>query len=65
MDEFMKLDQRSHSHLQLSVPQMLFCDVPCMYAVKYWGGMWSNIHEMLKWEVLHNILDSILMGISH
>lgn len=44
---------------------MLFCDVPCMYAVKYWGGMWSNIHEMLKWEVLQNILDSILMGISH
>lgn len=40
-------------------------DVLCMYAVKYWGGMWSSIHEMLKGEVLQTILDSILVGISH
>lgn len=68
-----------HSHLQLCVPNdagyfsvwstLLTAhevgDVLCMYAVKYWGGIWSNIHETLKGEVLQTILDSILLGISH
>lgn len=71
---FMKPDQRFHSHHQLCVLFSVWAtmltahvvgDVLCMYAVKYWGGMWSNIHEMLKGDVLQPILDSILVGISH
>lgn len=75
-DGFMKPDQRFHSHLQLCVPNDAgyFRSGPRCWrhtwlamrsAVKCRGGMWSNIHEMLKGEVLQTILDSILLGISH